>query len=80
MCLSRRVEREIGEEYLSIGLILSFDFLMLKVSYFIICYFRCGEIFQKCLRSVKKAGVIPFVVFDGLSLPAKAGENARRRR
>ena len=80
MCLSRRVEREIGEEYLSIGLILSFDFLMLKVSYFLIRYFRCVEIFQKCLRSVKKVGVTPFVVFDGLSLPAKVGENARRRR
>lgn len=41
---------------------------------------RCGEMFQKCLHSVKKAGVTPFVVFDGLSLPAKAGENDRRRR
>ena len=28
----------------------------------------------------KKAGVIPVVVFDGLSLPSKAGENERRRR
>ncbi|XP_067046391.1 uncharacterized protein [Acropora muricata] len=41
---------------------------------------RCGEIFQKCLISVKKAGVIPVAVFDGLSLPSKAGENERRRR
>lgn len=40
---------------------------------------RCDEIFQKCLMSVKKAGVIPVVVFDGLSLPSKAGENERRR-
>ena len=40
---------------------------MLKVSYFIISYQRCGEIFRKCLLTVKKAGVTPFVVFDGLA-------------
>ncbi len=37
-------------------------------------YFRLGCIFKKNLSAVKRAGVIPFVVFDGLLLPAKSDE------
>ncbi|KAJ7334350.1 Rad2 nuclease [Desmophyllum pertusum] len=40
----------------------------------------CGAIFRNFLRSVKEAGVTPFVVFDGLPLPAKASVSERRRR
>ncbi|KAM7450324.1 Rad2 nuclease [Porites harrisoni] len=40
----------------------------------------CADIFHNFLRIVKQAGVTPFVVFDGLSLPAKESENEKRRR
>ena len=42
--------------------------------------YRFGDIFEKYLQIVKTSGVIPFVVFDGFTLPAKASENERRRR
>ncbi|XP_028396048.1 exonuclease 1-like isoform X2 [Dendronephthya gigantea] len=41
---------------------------------------RLDSIFRKHLQLVKGAGVFPFVVFDGLPLPAKANETARRQR
>jgi 5'-3' exonuclease len=41
---------------------------------------RSSEIFKAYLQKVKKARVIPIVVFDGLPLPAKAEENDNRRR
>lgn len=42
--------------------------------------FRLADTFQNYLSVVKKAGVIPYVVFDGLLLPAKAGEVEKRQR
>lgn len=41
---------------------------------------RCGDIFRTHLRAVKGNGITPFVVFDGLPLPAKASEDERRQR
>ncbi|XP_068710093.1 uncharacterized protein [Montipora foliosa] len=41
---------------------------------------RCGDIFRAHLRLVKGNGITPFVVFDGLPLPAKASEDERRQR
>ena len=43
-------------------------------------YFRLGCIFKKHLLSVKSADVVPFIVFDGLLLPGKAGEVEQRQR
>ena len=43
-------------------------------------HFRLGCIFKKHLLSVKSAGIIPFIVFDGLFLPGKAGEVEQRQR
>jgi hypothetical protein len=39
--------------------------------------YRLGGIFEAHLRIVKKSGVIPFVVFDGFALPAKASKHER---
>ncbi|XP_068712858.1 exonuclease 1-like [Montipora foliosa] len=41
---------------------------------------RCGDIFRAHFRVVKGNGITPFVVFDGLPLPAKASEDERRQR
>ncbi|CAH3191412.1 unnamed protein product [Porites evermanni] len=41
---------------------------------------RFGNTFQRYLQTAKNAGVRPFVVFDGLPLPAKAAEDERRKR
>ena len=41
---------------------------------------RLASIFTKNLEMLMTAGVIPFVVFDGLPLPAKAIESAKRQR
>ena len=41
---------------------------------------RLASIFTKNLEMLMTAGVIPFIVFDGLPLPAKAVESAKRQR
>ena len=46
--------------------------------YVMIC--RLSDIFGKHLSVIKRAGVVPYVVFDGLLLPAKASEVESRRR
>ena len=83
MCLSRRVEGEIGEKYFEIVNRYDSFFRFSHVISFLFCNFLLKvwlNFFLKCLRTVKKAGVTPFVVFDGLSLAAEEGENGRRRR
>ncbi|KXJ18272.1 Exonuclease 1 [Exaiptasia diaphana] len=40
---------------------------------------RSLDVFEKYLNLLKNAGVRPYIVFDGLKLPAKADEDERRR-
>lgn len=51
-----------------------------KIKCYSLFNLRFIGIFQAYLRCVKNAGVRPFVVFDGLPLPAKANVNDRRQR
>ena len=55
------MEGEIGEKYFEIvdrsESYFRFSHALAKVSCFVISYSRFGEIFLKCLRTVKKAGV-----------------------
>ena len=37
-------------------------------------YSRLADIFEKHLSVVRRAGVTPYIVFDGLPLPAKASK------
>lgn len=83
MCLFLRMEIEKGEIFSeadqSHDLYADFIvcFIALKRCYFQI---RCRDIFRAHLRVVKANGITPFVVFDGLPLPAKASEDERRQR
>ena len=78
MCQCLRMEIEKGEILLKIhGFSGCFSITGLVRSY---CPLRCGDIFRAHLRVVKGNGIIPFVVFDGLPLPAKASEDERRQR
>ena len=43
-------------------------------------YSRLADIFEKHLSVVRRAGVTPYIVFDGLPLPAKASEVDKRQR
>jgi len=73
------MEIEKGEILLKIH---DFSSLYVSIKWFVrsYCPLRCGDIFRAHLRVVKGNGITPFVVFDGLPLPAKASEDERRQR
>ena len=52
----------------------------LLTEYGALIFLRSTNIFERYLKLFKTYGVIPYVVFDGLRLPAKAKENTRTQR
>ena len=49
------------------------------MSYINLFAFRLATIFRKHLQLIIDAGLIPLIVFDGMALPAKANEAAKRQ-